>query len=187
MKMIRYLVLSAVFLCAFSPIRLWAGEADQKYIRLAFKMALTAVEQGNDPFGAVLVKDGHIIAQAANSVKTDNNVTHHAETDALAMAYRRLGPKSIKHCTLYASCEPCAMCCGAIFMSGVGRLVYGLSAEKLSAMTGFQKVFPCRAFFRAAGAQIEITGPLLEKEAAEAIKRYLDRRKMEGSGPATPK
>jgi tRNA(Arg) A34 adenosine deaminase TadA len=176
MRMIRCLVLSLVFLCAFSPSRVCAEETDQTYIRQAFEAALSAIEQGNDPFGAVLVKDGQVIIQAANTIKTDDNITHHAETNALAAAFRKVGPEALKRSTLYTSCEPCAMCCGAIYIAGIKRLVYGLSAARLSAMTGFKKGFPSREFFHLAGAEIEITGPLLEEDAAKIIKKYFEQQ-----------
>lgn len=177
MRLIRWVVLLLAFWGALAPLHLRAEEEDQAYVRLAIEMALSAVEKGDQPFGAVLVKDGQVIMRAGNTVKTDDNITHHAETNMLAAAFRKLSPDTIKGCTLYASCEPCAMCCGAIYIAVVTRLVYGLSAARLSAMTGFKEAFPTRAFFRVAGSGVAVRGPMLEEDAAKVIKKYLDRQK----------
>ena len=116
-----------------------AEETDQTYIRQTIKLARQAMEAGDDPFGAVLVKDGKVLVTAQNTVRTDHNVTHHAATNLLAAAYRKLGIEAIKGSTLYTSCEPCAMCCGTIYLFGVKRMVYGLSAKRLGAIVGWEQ------------------------------------------------
>ncbi|MGD8564394.1 MAG: nucleoside deaminase [Desulfarculaceae bacterium] len=155
-----------------------AGDVDQKYIRKALSLARQAMQQGNEPFGAVLVKDGRIIMQAGNTIHTDDNVTHHAETNLLAKAYRKLGIKAAIGSTIYSSCEPCAMCCGAIYLFKIKRLVYGLSAPRLSALSGWKMEFPSRKFFQAAQAEIQITGPVLEEESLEVFREYFKKHPL---------
>lgn len=156
-----------------------ADQVDQKYIRQAIELSRQAMEAGNHPFGAVLVKDGKVLATALNTVRTDHNVTHHAETNLVAAACRKLGVEAVKGSTLYASSEPCAMCCGAMYIFGVKRLVYGLSDKRLGAIVGWEKPFPAREFFHLAKDPIQVTGPMLEDQAAEIFKEFMARMRKQ--------
>ena len=100
-------------------------ERDYELLRLAIDVAARAREHGNHPFGAVLVDENHnIVATAENTVLTDRDCTGHAELNLMREAWKMLDEKSLNDCTLYSSTEPCAMCSGAIFWGGVGRLVF---------------------------------------------------------------
>jgi tRNA(Arg) A34 adenosine deaminase TadA len=91
-----------------------------------------ARERGDNPFGAVLVgEDGRILAECQNTQNTERDVTGHAETNLLRDACRLYDPKTLAASTLYSSGEPCAMCSGTIFWSGVGRVFYGMSSDRL--------------------------------------------------------
>ena len=100
-------------------------EDDKRFMREAIKLATDSVNRGGGPFGAVIVKDGAIIAGASNSVTIDNDPTAHAEVNAIRLACRRLGTFSLAGCTVYTSCEPCPMCLGAIYWAGISRIFYG--------------------------------------------------------------
>jgi tRNA(Arg) A34 adenosine deaminase TadA len=91
----------------------------------AIRLANESVRHGGGPFGAVIVKDGKIIAGSSNSVTIDNDPTAHAEVNAIREACRKLGTFDLTGCRIYTSCEPCPMCLGAIYWSHIERIYYG--------------------------------------------------------------
>lgn len=93
-------------------------------MREAIRLADESVERGGGPFGAVVVKDGKVIAGSANSVTLDNDPTAHAEVNAIRQACRLLGTFNLDGCDIYTSCEPCPMCLGAIYWAGISRIYY---------------------------------------------------------------
>ena len=94
-------------------------------MREAIRLANESVKRGGGPFGAVIVKDGEIVAKSANSVTIDNDPTAHAEVNTIRKASRRLGTFDLSGCTIYTSCEPCPMCLGAIYWSHIDHIFYG--------------------------------------------------------------
>ncbi|MFD1722582.1 nucleoside deaminase [Amnibacterium endophyticum] len=140
-------------------------------LRRAIGIADRARAAGNHPFGALLVTaDGRVAAEAENTVVTGHDVTGHAETNLVSIASQRFEPEELAAMTLVTSCEPCAMCSGAIHWAGIGAVVYGLSEEGLLAMTGDDPAnptlaLPCRTVLAAGRRGVEVTGPLLEDEA----------------------
>ena len=94
-------------------------------MREAIRLADESVRRGGGPFGAVIVKDGEIIAGSSNSVTIDNDPTAHAEVNTIRAACRRLGTFDLSGCTIYTSCEPCPMCLGAIYWAHIDRIFYG--------------------------------------------------------------
>lgn len=149
-----------------------AKSNDEDLLRLAFAAAARALAKGNHPFGAVLAtSDGAVLLEAENRYKSDHDNTAHAERLLVTAASRKFEPARLAQCTLYSSAEPCAMCAGAIYWAGIGRVVYGLSEDRLRQMTGAHPDNPtlclsCRSVFAAGQRQIEVVGPLLEDEAA---------------------
>jgi len=143
---------------------------DLPLLRRAIALAASARQHGNHPFGALLAdENGQILLESENTVITENDSTGHAETNLARLASRRFSPELLAKSTLYASTEPCPMCSGAIFWSGIGRVVYALSEEGLYALTGDSPEslkLPCRQVFARGGRQVEVLGPLLEAEAA---------------------
>ena len=141
-------------------------------LRRAIELADRARAGGNHPFGALLATaDGRIALEAENSVGTTRDVTGHAETNLVSAASRRFEAEELATMTLVTSCEPCAMCSGAIYWSGIGAVVYGLSEKGLLALTGDDPEnptldLPCRTVLSAGQRAIAVTGPLLEEEAA---------------------
>lgn len=99
-------------------------------MRKALDEALTAANEGEVPVGAVIVCKDHIIATAHNLTQTLNDVTAHAEMQAITSAANALGNKYLNECTLYVTVEPCVMCAGAIAWAQLGRLVFGADDEK---------------------------------------------------------
>jgi tRNA(Arg) A34 adenosine deaminase TadA len=152
------------------------SQEDEAFILECLELARSATAKGNDPFGAVLVKDGRVVMRAENTVTTDDNVTHHAETNLLAAVFRQLGPEEARGATLYTSAEPCAMCCGAIYLMGVERVVFGLPQRRLAAMSGFEEYIGARETMALGQREVEVVGPVREEEAAAVVSAYLDAR-----------
>ncbi len=149
-------------------------EADETLLRRAFDVARRAVSHGNHPFGAVLVdQDGNMLIEMENGYMPAHDATAHAERLIATQACTALGPDILRKATLYSSAEPCAMCAGAIYWAGIGRLVYGLSEARLRIITGNHPEnptldLPCREVFRSGQRPTEVIGPMLEDEA-EAV------------------
>ena len=145
---------------------------DQTYIRTAIQIARRARENGNHPFGALLVDaQGQILLEAENTVITERDCTGQAETNLIRAATRQFDPDYLAGCTLYTSTEPCPMCAGAIFWGNLRRVVYGLSEVELYKLTGDQTdevlLLSCREVFERGRKPIEVVGPMLEDEARE--------------------
>ena len=105
---------------------------DEKYMRKALEQAKLALEKDEVPIGAVVVCNGQIIARACNLTETLNDVTAHAEMQAITSAAGYIGGKYLTDCTLYVTVEPCPMCAGALAWAQVSRIVYGATDEKRS-------------------------------------------------------
>jgi len=103
---------------------------DEYFMKEAFKEAQKALDAGEVPVGAVIVAENKIIARAHNYTETLNDVTAHAEMQAITSAANALGGKYLNECTLYVTLEPCLMCAGALFWSQLGRLVFAASDHK---------------------------------------------------------
>jgi tRNA(Arg) A34 adenosine deaminase TadA len=138
-------------------------------MREVFAIARRARVHGNRPFGALLVAgNGAVLAAAENTQLTEGQILAHAEMNLLHRAVMEFNPDVLSAATLYTSAEPCAMCAGAIFWSGVSRLVYGLSGDRLHELNGFTPhmlVASARDVLARAGRQVEIVGPVFEAEA----------------------
>jgi len=145
---------------------------DEKFLRQSFEVARRANKNGNHPFGAVLVSGlGQALLEVENGFLPDRDMTGHAERLLATQASKKFAPNVLAECTLYCSAEPCAMCAGAIYWAGIGRVVYGLSEHRLKEMTGAHAenatlALPCRTVFAAGQRTVEVVGPLLEDEAA---------------------
>jgi tRNA(Arg) A34 adenosine deaminase TadA len=146
-------------------------ELDEHFLRRSFDVARRALTHGNHPFGAILVDaDRNVLIEAENGYMPARDGTAHAERLLASQACTTLGPEILRHSTLYSSAEPCAMCAGAIYWAGIGRLVYGLSEHRLRAVTGNHPEnptldLPCREVFKSGQRATEVLGPLLEDEA----------------------
>ena len=106
-------------------MRMIITEQDKEFMRQAIRLANESVERGGGPFGAVIVKDGEIVAGSSNSVTIDNDPTAHAEVNTIREACRKLRTFDLSGCTIYTSCEPCPMCLGAIYWARIGKIFYG--------------------------------------------------------------
>ena len=148
-------------------------ETDHRYLRYALMVAERARDHGDWPFGAVLVSNrGRILIEAENAKHANHDCTSHAETRLLAQASRQFPRHLLSNSTLYVNAEPCPMCAGAIFWSGVGRVVFGISNTRLRQLVGqrSEQLFEHCAEVLAKGTHsVEVIGPLFEEEAAQAF------------------
>jgi len=104
--------------------------SDEYFMRKAIDQALTGLDKGEVPVGAIIVSNNKIIAKGHNLTETLNDVTAHAEMQAITSASGFLGGKYLNSCTLFVTLEPCVMCAGALFWSQIGRVVVGASDPK---------------------------------------------------------
>jgi tRNA(Arg) A34 adenosine deaminase TadA len=145
---------------------------DEDYMRLAFAVAREGIAKGQLPFGAVMVKDGEVIASAHNSIYQDTNIIAHAETNAIATACHHIGSMDLSGCTLYATCEPCPMCFGACVLANISRIVYSARIGD-GVVPGFSMLVISNLELKKAGkAEIEITGNCLRAEGVELFKLW---------------
>ena len=152
---------------------------DLGHLERAIELSRQSRTNGNHPFGALLILDGQIVLESENSVGTTGDATGHAETNLVRLASMKFSRADLARASLYSSCEPCAMCSGAIYWSGIGRLVYALSEEGLHGITGDNPQnptmrLPCREVLARGQREIEILGPALEDVAAGAHQGFWD-------------
>jgi guanine deaminase len=115
---------------------------DQEFLDLAVGLAVRNVAEGGGPFGAVVVRDGAVVATGQNRVTRDNDPTAHAEVQAIRAACRELGTFDLAGCTLFSSCEPCPMCMASSLWARVDRVLYAADRDD-AARGGFDD----RAFY----------------------------------------
>ncbi len=145
--------------------------SDEKYMQQALLQARQAYEAAEVPIGAVVVLNGQIIARAYNQVELLNDSTAHAEILALTTAYNSLGSKYLPDATLFVTVEPCLMCCGALFWSKIGRVVFGAFDEK----NGYRKMTSPNHPFH---PKTQVEGGILAEECGQLMKDFfMERRK----------
>jgi tRNA(Arg) A34 adenosine deaminase TadA len=147
---------------------------DEALLRRAFDVARRSRAAGDHPFGSVLADgEGRVLMEQGNGYTSEGgDRTAHAERLLASRAARAYELKFVARCTLYTSAEPCAMCAGAIYWAGIGRVVYGQTEKALKAQTGAHEenptlALPCAMVFAAGQRSTEVIGPLLEDEAAQ--------------------
>jgi tRNA(Arg) A34 adenosine deaminase TadA len=169
-----------------------ATDVDRRFIRRAYEIARNALSHGNEPFGALLVRDGKILAEFENAVQTTRDVTRHAETGLISDVSMRLNRTSFRGSTLYVSTEPCTMCCGAIRWAGIERVVFGVSESQVDRIfeahfgdTATPNALRSKEVFRRIAPRTKLIGPIAEAEGlpthAEFWPKFLSRDKKEGA------
>ena len=102
---------------------------DIRFLEMAAELAEKNIDNGGGPFGAVIVRNGEVVATGVNRVTADNDPTAHAEVNAIRQACQRESTFNLKGCVIYSSCEPCPMCLSALYWAGVSRIYYGCTQE----------------------------------------------------------
>ncbi|MBP1540849.1 MAG: nucleoside deaminase [Prevotella sp.] len=141
---------------------------DEQFMRRALQEAQAALQEGEIPVGCVIVCQDRIIARAHNLTETLNDVTAHAEMQAVTAAAAELGGKYLTDCTLYVTVEPCVMCAGALGWSQIPRVVYGCRDEK----RGFTGYAP-----RSLHPRCTVTGGVLEAECRQLMQDFFRQRR----------
>lgn len=154
------------------PNEVKLNDADATYLRDAIRMSGVAKAKGNRPFGAVVIsQQGELLAEAYCNTTETGDCTGHAETTAVRMLSPQFPRSVLAKASLYSSAEPCVMCAGAIFWSGIQRVIFGIDAERLRVFRGElleQKdaALSCRDVFASSSHPIECVGPALIQEAS---------------------
>lgn len=144
---------------------------DCEFMREAIRLATESVERGGGPFGAVIVKDGEVVAYGANRVTLDHDPTAHAEVSAIREACRKLDTFDLSGCTIYTSCEPCPMCLGAIYWAHIDRIFYG-NNRKDAADIGFDDDFIYEELDRPLSGRTVPIIPMLRDEALTTFRLW---------------
>lgn len=150
------------------------------HLLTAVEVARRSREEGNHPFGALVVDaDGTVVATATNMSSTDQDPTGHAETTVVRDVARRFTPDELAGMTLVTSAEPCVMCAGATYWAGLGRVVYALAETELAALTGddpenLTMDMPCRDVFARGRRPVEVIGPIEIPGAREVHAGFWD-------------
>jgi tRNA(Arg) A34 adenosine deaminase TadA len=150
------------------------SDQDLACLRRAIELAAEARADGRHPFGSLIVNQcGEVVVEARNNaVLPKGDPTQHAELVACKLAAALLPLEQLAKCTLYTSTEPCAMCAGAIYWTGIGRVVYALPEQGLMRYTGSHEEnptldLPCREVFARGQRTVVVAGPALEEEAGK--------------------
>ena len=154
---------------------------DEELMRFALAEAERAFALGEVPVGAVVAKDGEVVAAAHNTRETEKNATHHAELLAIDRACRALGGWRLWQCDLFVTLEPCPMCAGAIVNSRIRRVVYGAKDEKAGCCGSVTDLFALPFNHRPV-----VESGLLEEESRALLQKFFERlrqQRREGSKP----
>ena len=141
---------------------------DEHYMRRALDEARAAAQRGEVPVGAVVVCRDSIIARGHNLTETLNDVTAHAEMQAVTAAAGHLGGKYLNECTLYVTVEPCVMCAGALYWSQIGRIVYGAVDTKRGYHLFGELLHP----------RTEVIQGVLQDECSQLVKTFFQQKRL---------
>ena len=146
---------------------------DEKFMQMAIDLSLKNVQAGGGPFGAVIVKDGEVLATGVNRVTLNNDPTAHAEVSAIRAACEKIGDFRLRGCTIYTSCEPCPMCLAAIYWAGISRIYYGNTKEDGAAIN-FDDKFIYDEMSLPVGMRSVPTRMMMREQAAAAFQAWTD-------------
>jgi tRNA(Arg) A34 adenosine deaminase TadA len=149
--------------------------ADRVFMKRAYELAQYATTHGGAPFGALLVKDGKVIAEYSNCEHLTGDVTKHAETGLISTFSPKIDRATFAASTLYTSSEPCTMCCGSIRFAGIGRVVFGTSELQFLRVIGVPldpNPLESREVFQRTAPRTIVNGPLMEAEGLAIHEDY---------------
>ena len=145
---------------------------DERFMRQAIELAALAARRGNEPFGAVLVRDGRVVFTNENQIYTKTDPTFHAEAGLLRRFCEETHITDLRDCTLYSSCEPCFMCSGALVWVKLGRLVYAASDRDLGAVLGVEGCDCSETVFSRSPFRPRVTAGVLREESLSLLREY---------------
>ncbi|MDY6801284.1 MAG: nucleoside deaminase [Bacteroidota bacterium] len=144
---------------------------NEDFMREAVKLSINNINEGGGPFGAVIVKDGEIIAKGANRVTANNDPTAHAEINAIREATKKLGTFDLSGCQIYSSCEPCPMCLGAIYWARLDK-IYFANTKTDARDIDFDDSFIYEELEKPIEKRTIPTKQILREEAITAFKKW---------------
>jgi tRNA(Arg) A34 adenosine deaminase TadA len=145
---------------------------DELFMQQAIALSASAVDHGNEPFGAVLVKDGAVVYTNENQIYTAHDPTFHGEAGLIRRFCAETGITDLREYTLYSSCEPCFMCSGALVWVKLGRLVYGASNDDLEQLLGNRGCNCSKMVFDNSFWHPEVTTGVLREESLAVLRAY---------------
>lgn len=148
---------------------------DEVFMQKAIELSRLAVAHGNEPFGAVLVKDGEIVFTNENQIYTRHDPTFHGEAGLIREFCAQTGVTDLRDYTMYSSCEPCFMCSGAMVWVKLGRLVYGASNIELEAILGNEGCCCSQMVFDHSFWQPQVTAGVLCEESLSILREYFSK------------
>lgn len=148
---------------------------DEVFMRKAIELSMLAVEHGNEPFGAVLVKDNEMVFTNENQIYTRHDPTFHGEAGLIREFCAQTGITDLQEYTMYSSCEPCFMCSGAMVWVKLGRLVYAASNMELEKILGNEGCNCSKMVFDNSFWQPQVTAGVLREESLVILKAYFEK------------
>ena len=148
---------------------------DEVFMRKAIELSMLAVKHGNEPFGAVLVKDNEMVFTNENQIYTRHDPTFHGEAGLIREFCAQTGITDLQEYTMYSSCEPCFMCSGAMVWVKLGRLVYAASNMELEKILGNEGCNCSKMVFDNSFWQPQVTAGVLREESLVILKAYFEK------------
>ena len=148
---------------------------DEVFMRKAIELSMLAVEHGNEPFGAVLVKDNEMVFTNENQIYTRHDPTFHGEAGLIREFCAQTGITDLQEYTMYSSCEPCFMCSGAMVWVKLGRLVYAASNMELEKILGNEGCNCSKMVFDNSFWQPQVTAGVLREERLGILNAYFEK------------
>ena len=145
--------------------------SENKFMQMAIELSKESVAKGGGPFGAVIVRNGEVVATGSNSVTILNDPTAHAEVSAIRAACAKVGNFNLKGCEIYSSCEPCPMCLSAIYWAGIEKIYYANTRGDAAAI-GFDDAFIYDQIPLAPTERTVPSLPLMRSEGLEAFRMW---------------
>lgn len=146
-------------------------DRNREWMQRAIDLSIENVANGGGPFGAVIVKDGEIVAEGVNRVTANNDPTAHAEVSAIRAACQKTKNFKLEGCTIYTSCEPCPMCLSAIYWAGISHIYYGNTKQDAEHIHFGDKFIYDEIALPYSERSIPIE-PLMRDEAQEAFRKW---------------
>ena len=152
----------------------FAGMNKTELMRRAIELSIESVKDGGGPFGAVIARNGEIVAEASNSVTIDNDPTAHAEVNAIRLTTKKLGSFDLSGCEIFTSCEPCPMCLGAIYWAHIDRIYYANNRND-AAEIGFDDDFIYQEIALPLNERKKPIEPFMRDEALKAFNAWREK------------
>lgn len=145
---------------------------ENELMKRALEIAEDSKQKGNEPFGAILVKDGKIVKEGTNQIHTNTDPTNHAELGLIRDFCQESGITDLSEYTLYTSCEPCCMCSGAMVWANLGKMRYSVSHDELAEIAGSNIMIGSQEVFEKSPNKPEVIAGMLKAEGLEIVKNY---------------